>query len=147
MHRGDCWKEYIGHLAGSEPLLAEATYELMKATQSNAVWHFADHSDLNCVDHGRRGELVAALLVMQACDAARADSPLTGHTWVPVNNCMRELVAKEGYNSLEESFPRFYRQDEKKTFAATFEGYGIWFNQVIKVEDSAVITAHHLWKL
>ena len=61
-------------LAGSEPLLAEAAYELMKGTQSNPVAHLAQHSDLNCVDRGRRGELVAALLIMRACDAAQAVS-------------------------------------------------------------------------
>ena len=88
---------------------------------------------------GAVGNSLRPFLVLQACDAARADSPLTGHTWVPVNTFMRELVAKEGYNSLEESFPQFYRQDQNKTFAATFEGYGIWFNHVIKVEDSAMI--------
>jgi hypothetical protein len=36
----------------------------MKGTQSNPVHHLAYHSDLNCVDRGRGGELVAALLIM-----------------------------------------------------------------------------------
>ena len=49
-------------LAGSEPLLAEAAYELMKETQSNPVVHLANHSDLNCVDRGRRGELVGGIV-------------------------------------------------------------------------------------
>jgi hypothetical protein len=53
-------------LAGSEPLLAEAAYELMKRTEANPVHHLAHHSDLNCVDRGRRGEQVAAVLIMRA---------------------------------------------------------------------------------
>ena len=63
--------EKMTTIPGSEPLLAEAAYELMKNTGTNPVSHLARHSDLNCVDRGRRGELVATLLIMQAFDAAR----------------------------------------------------------------------------
>jgi len=129
-------------LAGSEPLLAEAAYELIKKTRSSPVHHLAKHSDLNCVDRGRRGELVAALLIMRACDAARASS---GPKWVPVDIFMEELLPRVPYGILEESFPTFHREKEYKTFAATFKGYGIWFNHVIKVENK-MISANHLWK-
>jgi len=42
----------------------------MRDSLMNPVRHLAEHSDLNCVDRGRRGELVAALIIMQARDAA-----------------------------------------------------------------------------
>jgi hypothetical protein len=47
-------------ISGSEPLLAEAAFQLMKGTGTNAVG-LANHSDLNCVHRGHRGELVASL--------------------------------------------------------------------------------------
>jgi hypothetical protein len=68
-------------IPGSEPLLAEAAYELMKGTRTNAVCHLAMHSDLNCIDRGRRGELVATLLIMQAYDAAREVVVEDGCPW------------------------------------------------------------------
>jgi hypothetical protein len=131
-------------LAGSEPLLAEASYELMKQTQSNPVYHLAKHSDLNCVDRGRRGELVAALLIMRACDAARAAS--SGQRWVPVDVFMEELLPPAEYDMFKKSLPTFYREKENKEFATTFKDYGIWFNHVIKVEKQKMFSVDHLWK-
>jgi hypothetical protein len=58
---------------------------------------------------------------------------------------MEELLPQVPYGILEESFPTFYREKEYKTFAATFKGYGIWVNHVIKVEDK-MFSANHLWK-
>jgi len=43
----------------------------MKGTQKSAVRHLAEHSDLNCIDRGRRDELVPAPSIMQTYDAAR----------------------------------------------------------------------------
>ena len=142
-HTVTAGKDTLITLAGSEPLLAEAAYEFMKATQSNPVRHLARHSDLNCVDRGCRGELVAALLVMRACDAAWAT--VSDHRWVPVDVFMQELlpVSKSGFLN---SFPTCYRENEMTNFAATFEDYGIWFNHVIKVEETNMISADHLWK-
>ena len=131
-------------IAGSEPLLAEAAYELMEGTQSNPVHHLANHADLNCVDRGRRGELVAALLVMRACDAARAAA--SGQRWVPVDVFMEELLPPAKYDILKKSFPIFYRDGENVKFAATFKDYGIWFNHVIRVEKDDMFSADHLWK-
>jgi hypothetical protein len=131
-------------VAGSEPLLAEAAYELMEGTQSNPVRHLANHSDLNCVNRGTRGELVAALLIMRACDAARAAS--SGRRWVPVDVFMEELLPPAKYDKLKESFPIFYRDGQKVKFSATFKDYGIWFNHVIKVEKGKMFSVDHLWK-
>ena len=132
-------------IPGSEPLLAEVAYELMKATRTNAVRHLAEHSDLNCIDRGRRGELVAALLIMQACDAARS---ITGRRWVSVAGFMEALLPESMYNTLVESTPTFWRtnDDREMTFGAMFKDYSMWFNHIIRIEKHEMISINHLWK-
>ena len=49
----------------SELLLAESTYEHMKDTESH---HLVHHSDLNCINCGCCGGLIAALLLMRVCN-------------------------------------------------------------------------------
>jgi hypothetical protein len=127
---------------GSEPLLAEAAYELMKDTGTNAVSHLARHSDLNCIDRGRRGELVAALLIMQAYDAAREAE----RKWVSVANFMKALLPPEEYNTLLNSGPSNWSTDRDGTFKAIFKDYGMWFNHVIKIENKEMMSIDHLWK-
>ncbi|KAN0114069.1 hypothetical protein V8E52_007045 [Russula decolorans] len=131
-------------IPGSEPLLAEAAYELMKGTRTNAVCHLAMHSDLNCIDRGRRGELVATLLIMQAYDAARG----SGGRWVSVVNFMRALLPSEEYNSLLRSAPTSWpmTHPNEKTFEAIFKDHCMWFNHVIKIENKEMISIDHLWK-
>lgn len=52
-----CW------VRPTEPLLAEAAYEFLNnGTLSSPAHRLANHSDLNCVNRGQRGELVATLL-------------------------------------------------------------------------------------
>jgi hypothetical protein len=137
-------RETFVTLAGSEPLLAEAAYELMEGTHSNPVRSLANHSDLYCVDRGRRGELVAALLIMRACDAARAAS--SGQRWVSVDGFMEGLLPQAKYQFFKKSFPTFYRGGQKCDFAATFRDCGIWCNHIIKVEKETMFSAQHLWK-
>jgi hypothetical protein len=92
-------------ITGSEPLLAEAAYQLMKSTQTNAVHHLAQHLDMNCIYRGRRGELAAALLIMQAYDAARV---VSGRRWVSVVNFMEALLPTSEYDTLLQSGPTFW---------------------------------------
>jgi hypothetical protein len=54
---------------GSEPLLAEAAKDAMDETGQSPVKHLSSYMDVNCIDRGQRGELVAALLIMQARDS------------------------------------------------------------------------------
>jgi hypothetical protein len=89
-------------ISGSEPLLAEAAYELMKVMKKSAARHLAEHSNLDCIDRGRRGELVAALLIMQSYDAARL---ISGQRWVSVANFMEALLPASSYETLLESAP------------------------------------------
>lgn len=91
----------------------------------------ANHSDLNYVDRGQRGELVKALLTMQACDAAGATSR---NRWVSVDSFMKELLPPSQYDSLHGSYPGFWYVDEKASFNEAFLNYGIWFDHTIKVK-------------
>jgi hypothetical protein len=132
-------------ISGSEPLLAEAAHELMKATGMSAVHHLALHFNLNFIDCGRHGELVATLLIMEAYDAARAFS---GTRWVSVANFMEALLPPEKYDMLLQSAPTSLPMTHRNhmTFEAMFKDYGMWFNHVIKIEKKEMISIDHLWK-
>jgi hypothetical protein len=132
-------------ISGSEPLLAEASYELMKGTGTNAVCHLAGHLDLNSIVRERRGELVAALLIMQAYDAARV---ISGRRCVSVVNFMESLLPSLKYNTLLRSAPTSWPMGphHQATFKAIFKDYGMWFNHIIKVEKKEMISIDHLWK-
>jgi hypothetical protein len=56
--------EILLSTVGSEPLLAEAAMYAMDESETSP-----HHMDVNCISVGECGELVAALLVMQARDA------------------------------------------------------------------------------
>lgn len=104
----------------------------------------ANHSNLNCVDHGFRGKIVATFLIMQACDAARAAS--SGNRRVSVDAFMKELLPPSKYQALLESLPTFWRDGERITFVEAFRGYGIWCNHVIRVDDKKTLSTDNLWK-
>lgn len=133
--------EHLVTTAGSEPLLAEAAFHLMK-NEGNPVRHLANHSDLYCVDRGRRGELVAALIIMQARDAAVAE----GSRLMSVSDFMEALLPAPHFNDLQNSTPTHWRKGENSKFRDIFRDYGMWFNHVIKVEKGKTIKAENLWK-
>ena len=128
-------------ISPSEPLLAEAACELLQKTTTNPVRHLAQHSDLNCIDRGRRGELIAALILMQARDHAAKDK-----RWISVSDFMKALLPSTSYETLSTSMPILWRAGEQMTFSETFKDYGMWFNHVIKVESSEMLSAGNLWK-
>lgn len=131
--------------SGSEPILAEAAYEILQSSNSSPVHRLANHANLYCVDRGRRGELVAALIIMQARDASLG-TILPRRRWITVTEFMQELLPPSAFDTLITSFPMFWRKGEDVTFGLTFEDYRMWFNHIIKVEDSKVIRAEYIWK-
>ena len=102
-------------VAGSEPLLAEAANELVKGTQMNAVHHLAHHPDLNCIDRGRRGELVAALIIMHARDVAQGVS-LVNRRWVTVVGFMKALLLPSDYYTPSEVWSSILESARRQTF-------------------------------
>jgi len=135
--------ETLVTFSGSEPLLAEAASELMHDSTVNPVRHLANHSDLHCVDRGQRGELVAALILMQARDKAQS---MEGKRWVSVGTFMEALLPETKYKALEEERMTSWRNGEDKPFAETFEDYAMWFNHVIRIHKSKLINAEYLWR-
>jgi hypothetical protein len=66
----------------------------------NPVCHLANHSDfLHCVDRGQRGELVAALILMQARD--KASQSMGGTRWVSVSTFMEALLPIKQHEALQ----------------------------------------------
>ncbi|KIL59036.1 hypothetical protein M378DRAFT_284568 [Amanita muscaria Koide BX008] len=136
--------ERLVTLAGSEPFLAEAAYELMRFIPDTPVRCLASHSDLNCVDRGRRGELVAALIIMQARDAAVLSARARR---VSVCEFIQALLPDLAYEELSKSTPRFWLEGEDRlSFIKTFEHHSMWFNHVIKIERSRLIHVESLWR-
>jgi hypothetical protein len=78
----------------------------------------ANHSNLHCIDRGSCGELVVALIIMQAHDAASMSS---GTRWVSVGKFMEALLPVKFYNdTLVQSLPREWRAGECLSFDVTF---------------------------
>jgi hypothetical protein len=133
--------EKVITIAGSEPYLAEAARELM--SDVGAVRLLAENSSLDHIDLGRRGELVAALLVMRARDASAVAA---GSRVVSVTDFMTALLPVPAYEMLKSAKPQYWQSGEDKPFSEAFEGYTTWFNHVIKVQDTDMIKTEHLWK-
>ena len=134
--------ERLVTIAGSEPLLAEAASQLTWGNLKKPVDHLANHLDLDCIDRGRRGELVAAMIVMQARDEASAAE---GSRWISVSGFMKALLPQVRFKELRNSVPTACRVEDDKPFGETFEDYAMWFNHVIRIMDHNAINAKHLW--
>ncbi|KAK2463837.1 hypothetical protein APHAL10511_004142 [Amanita phalloides] len=130
--------QHLVTISGSEPLLAEAARIILRETLWSPAYHLLEYSK---IDYGRRGELVAALLIMQARDKAAYE---TGSRWIAVSDFMEALLPTAAHDELQQSLPRIWRDGENKSFYETFEDYGMWFNHIIKVEDGEMISANHL---
>jgi hypothetical protein len=115
----------------------------MKGTGTNAVCHLAGHADLNCINRGRGGELVAVLPIMLAYDLARVFS---GKRWVSVNNFMKALLLPSKYNTLPQFRPTslLMSHHDQATFEAIFQDYGMWFDHVIRIENKKMFSIYHL---
>ena len=132
--------------SASEPLLAEAAFRLLSDSPVNPVKRLANHANLYCVDLGRRGELVAALIIMQARDASLPRNEFD-RRWVPVVDFFQALLPPEASQSFLDSLPiRRRKGEENMPLRQRFADCRLWFNHVIMVEDSEVIRPEFLWK-
>jgi hypothetical protein len=123
--------------ARSEPLLTKAACHLLRDSSMKLASHLANHSNLHCIDRGSCGELVAALIIMQAHDAALMSS---GTRWVLVGKFMEALLPAKFYNdTLVQSLPREWHTGECLSFDDTFRDYAMWFNHVIRIKDIGTV--------
>jgi hypothetical protein len=125
---------------GSEPLLAEAASYFMNTPETTPVKLLRSYMDNDCISVGEGGELVAALLVMQARDELAMS---TGERSVGVIEFMEKLVKCP---ELRTVLPRIARNNEDGLqFENAFQDSQIWMNHVLKVRDTDLIKVKHLW--
>ncbi|KAI0288403.1 hypothetical protein BC826DRAFT_1107716 [Russula brevipes] len=97
--------------AGSEPFLAKAAADLIHRSPKTSAQHLASHGELNCIDRGQRGELVASLLIMQARDDAYWNNEPPRHDWMHVMDFMRALLPQEKYEMFIDARPAYYQSE------------------------------------
>ena len=126
---------------GSEPLLAEVATMAMAKGGANPIRHLSKFMDKNCINHGERGELVAALLVMQARDALTRGKE--SKRWVHVCDFLKSLLG----DSLDiGTLPSItFSKEERQQLAETFKDARMWFNHVLKIRDTDLINVRYLW--
>ena len=98
--------------------------------------------DKNCINHGEHGELVAALLVMQARDALVKDS---NQRWVYVCEFLETLLGASVLTATTKP-SMAYSGEAERSLTDTFKDARMWFNHVIKIRKSHLINVQHLWK-
>ena len=115
-------------MVGSEPLLAKAAAMAMAKSETNPVQLLLALLDKNWINHGEGSELVAALLVMQACDATLKK----GQRWVYVPDFLDTLLGGRIHTDTALLSATVSREDYKP-LTTTFKGACMWFNHVVKV--------------
>jgi hypothetical protein len=131
---------------GSEPLLAEAAAWAMVKGNTNPIRELSKYMGENCVHHGNRGELVAALLVMQARDAlTNSQSEIRRPKWVYVCEFLKSLLGPSA--ETDAYTPSVAISDDgSQTLFTTFKRARMWFNHVLKIRNDDLINVQYLWK-
>jgi hypothetical protein len=96
------------------------------------------NSDLNCIDRGMRGELVAALLIIRARDVSSVTSRSV---------YVKALLPDDEYKKLRlQNFPPLHSQhlNETRIFEEIFKGPTMWFNHVIRIRNTDMINVQSL---
>jgi len=136
--------EVLLSTVGSEPLLAEAAATAMADRETNPVRLLSTLLGKNCINHGERGELVAALLIMQARDATLPTDDKS-RRWVYVCDFLENLLG--GPTRTDSAFPSTTLSREKhQPLAETFKDARMWFNHVVKVRNTDLINVRYLWR-
>jgi len=138
--------ETVITVAPSEPLLAEASYLLMRSPAFDLPRSLLAELEHPGLDKGNRGELIAMTLCLQARDAAstRLQSRIT-----PVRDFIQELLVPSAHDRVLRSKPVRARNSEEaeKTLEDTFRDSNIYFNHFVKIRDRRVISRQFLWGL
>jgi hypothetical protein len=120
--------------APSEPLLAEASYLLMRSPAFDLPRSLLTELELLGLDKGSHGELIVMTLCLEARDTAakRLQSRI-----IPVNDFIRELSAETSHEDVLGSKPIIARtcDEANKSFEDTFCNSRIYFNHFIKLRN------------
>jgi hypothetical protein len=134
--------EVLSSTVGSEPLLAETAFHAMTDSGTSPIRELSRHMDENCINHGEHGELIAAMLVMQARDALTKGS---SRRWVYVCEFMETLLGDSALCA--SALPAMaYSGEGQQSLADRFKNSRMWFNHVLKVRKADFINIRHLWK-
>jgi hypothetical protein len=133
-------------VAPSEPILAEASYLLMRSPAFDLPrWLLAEleHPGL---DKGSRGELIIMTLCLQARDAAAAR--LQSRT-TPFKDFLQELIAPAAHNEVLGSKPIRVRTSDEADIPLgdTFRNSHMYFNHFVKFRHRKLINRTYLWCL
>ena len=127
---------------GSEPLLAEAASHAMAINRTNPIRELSDIMDKNCINHSEHGELVAALLIMQARDAVTKGSE---RRWVYVCEFMESLLGT--FAATATTLPcKMHSSKDRKSLGDRFKHARMWFNHVLKIRKAHLINVQYLWE-
>ncbi|KAI0258043.1 hypothetical protein BC834DRAFT_975730 [Gloeopeniophorella convolvens] len=136
--------EALSTTSSSEPFLAEAAQEILSDIGQSPVKHLAGRLDQPFIDRGNRGELTALLILMAARDKAAG---ITGTRDIPLCDFLEALMPDFAYAQLKEALPFQNRTEaEKQSFGDAFKDSRLWFNHVIRIHDTAMLSSHELWK-
>ena len=139
----------------SEPLLAEAAYRVMRAsTHVKWISKFVGHVDSFYVDVGKKGEVVAGLIILMAYDKARGslqslgnndllteDGKVSGRV-ISVLDFLSALIGSDGWRG---SLPfRIRTPEDNIEMEQAFRGCYMYFNHFIKVEDFDILNRAYL---
>jgi hypothetical protein len=133
-------------IAPSEPLLAEASYLLMRSPSFDLPRSLLAELALPGLDKGVRGELIAMALCLEARDAA---AKRLQNRVIPVTEFIHELLTPTTHRNVLGSKPvRARTPDEAdKTLGDTFRNSKIYFNHFIKLRNHRCINRNFLWGL
>ncbi|KAI0259430.1 hypothetical protein BC834DRAFT_974310 [Gloeopeniophorella convolvens] len=136
--------EALSTTSSSEPILAEAAQEILYEIGQSPVQHLAGRLDHPFIDRGNRGELTALLILMAARDKVASIAKTRD---IFLCDFLEALMPGFAYAQLKEALPHHHRTEaEKQSFGDAFKDSRLWFNHVIKIHDSSMLSSHELWK-
>ena len=133
-------------VAPSEPLLAEASYLLMRSPAFDLPRSLLTELELPGLDKGDRGELIVMTLCLEARDAA---AMRLQNRVIPVIDFIRELLVPGAHDDVLGSMPIMARTSDEanSTLEDTFRNSKIYFNHFIKLRNRKTINRNFLWGL
>jgi hypothetical protein len=133
-------------VAPSEPVLAEASYLLMRSPAFDLPRFLLAELEHPGLDKGNRGELIVMTLCLEARDAA---ATRLQNRIIPVNDFIRELIAPAAHDEVLRSKPIRSRTSNEadKTLEDTFRNSHMYFNHFVKFRNRKVINRAYLWGL
>ena len=136
--------ETVITVAPSSPLLAEASYLLMRDPVFDLPRCLLSELELSGLNKGDRGELIGMTLCLMARDAA---AKRLDNTIVPVVDFIQELLTPSAEVLCSKPVRLRTPQDANKTLQETFRGSSIYFNHFIKLRDPRCINRKYLLRL